>query len=97
MDTLGDHWTVVTRDRMPSVHVEHTLALTAQGVQIITADEGAFEDEPVSPASGSHWACWTARQSGYNSAFDALVDCPASDYCGDLPELSGPYSGTGGP
>jgi methionyl aminopeptidase len=47
VDTLGDNWTVVTRDRMPSVHVEHTLALTAQGVQIITADEGAFDDEPV--------------------------------------------------
>ncbi|MBA4190380.1 MAG: type I methionyl aminopeptidase [Planctomycetaceae bacterium] len=55
VDTLGDHWTVVTRDRMPSVHVEHTLALTAQGVQIITADEGAFDDETpqaVTPATG---------------------------------------------
>ncbi|VTT97559.1 methionine aminopeptidase : Methionine aminopeptidase OS=Singulisphaera acidiphila (strain ATCC BAA-1392 / DSM 18658 / VKM B-2454 / MOB10) GN=map PE=3 SV=1: Peptidase_M24 [Gemmataceae bacterium] len=49
VDTLGDNWTVVTRDRMPSVHVEHTLALTAQGVQIITADEGAFDDEPSEP------------------------------------------------
>jgi len=48
VDTLGDNWTVVTRDRMPSVHVEHTLALTADGVQIITADEGAF-DGPESP------------------------------------------------
>jgi len=45
VDTLGDNWTVVTRDRMPSVHVEHTLALTAEGVQIITADEGAFDVE----------------------------------------------------
>ncbi|MFO0823053.1 MAG: type I methionyl aminopeptidase [Gemmataceae bacterium] len=45
VDTLGDNWTVVTRDRMPSVHVEHTLALTAQGVQIITSDDGAFDDE----------------------------------------------------
>src|SRR5947207_12333880 len=35
-DTMGDQWTVVTRDRMPSVHVEHTLALTADGVMIIT-------------------------------------------------------------
>jgi methionyl aminopeptidase len=35
---LGDHWTVVTKDGLPSVHVEHTLALTANGVQIITAD-----------------------------------------------------------
>jgi methionyl aminopeptidase len=50
VDTLGDNWTVVTRDRMPSVHVEHTLALTAQGVVVITADEGAFDDEPKPPS-----------------------------------------------
>jgi methionyl aminopeptidase len=37
--TLGDHWTVVTRDGLPSAHVEHTLAVTAQGVYVITADE----------------------------------------------------------
>ena len=39
-DTLRDHWTVVTRDGLPSVHVEHTLALTRDGVQVITAPEG---------------------------------------------------------
>jgi methionyl aminopeptidase len=49
VDTLNDFWTVVTRDRMPSVHVEHTLALTADGVQVITADEGAI-DVPAAPA-----------------------------------------------
>lgn len=38
-DTLRDHWTVVTKDGLPSVHVEHTVALTAQGVYVITADE----------------------------------------------------------
>jgi methionyl aminopeptidase len=38
-DTLRDHWTVVTRDRMPSAHVEHTLALTREGVYVVTADE----------------------------------------------------------
>jgi methionyl aminopeptidase len=36
--TLGDHWTVVTRDGLPSVHVEHTLALTRDGIAIVTAD-----------------------------------------------------------
>jgi methionyl aminopeptidase len=46
VDTLRDHWTVVTRDRMPSAHVEHTLALTANGVEILTADEVA----PAAPA-----------------------------------------------
>lgn len=40
VDTLGDFWTVVTRDRMPSCHVEHTVAVTAEGVQLITGDEG---------------------------------------------------------
>src|SRR5260370_6646563 len=38
-DTLRDHWTVVTRDGLPSVHLEHTLAVTDQGVLIVTADE----------------------------------------------------------
>jgi methionyl aminopeptidase len=37
--TLGDHWTVVTRDTMPSVHVEHTLALTTENkVMVVTAE-----------------------------------------------------------
>jgi len=37
--TLRDHWTVVTKDGMPSVHVEHTIALLADGLVIVTADE----------------------------------------------------------
>jgi methionyl aminopeptidase len=39
VETLNDHWTVVTKDGLPSAHVEHTLALTPQGVVIITASE----------------------------------------------------------
>jgi methionyl aminopeptidase len=38
VETLRDHWTVVTRDGMPSAHVEHTLAITARGVEVLTAD-----------------------------------------------------------
>ncbi len=40
---LPDHWTVITRDRLPSAHVEHTVAITANGVQVLTGDpeEGA--------------------------------------------------------
>ncbi len=38
-ETRRDHWTVVTRDGMPSAHVEHTFALTRDGVYVITADE----------------------------------------------------------
>ncbi|MBY0229602.1 MAG: type I methionyl aminopeptidase [Gemmataceae bacterium] len=49
-DTKRDHWTVVTRDRLPSVHVEHTLAITAEGVEILTAAEG---EETLVPRPGA--------------------------------------------
>ena len=39
---LPDHWTVVTRDKKPSVHVEHVLAITSKGVEILT-DRSEFE------------------------------------------------------
>jgi methionyl aminopeptidase len=48
---LGDHWTVVTKDGLPSVHVEHTLALTANGVEIITRDEAMAVAEPAPVAA----------------------------------------------
>jgi methionyl aminopeptidase len=37
-ETLRDHWTVVTRDGLPSVHVEHTFAITNGGIVVVTAD-----------------------------------------------------------
>jgi len=35
-ETLGDGWTVVTRDRKMSSHYEHTVALTENGPEILT-------------------------------------------------------------
>jgi methionyl aminopeptidase len=34
--TLPDRWTVVTMDRAPSAHFEHTVAVTAAGPRILT-------------------------------------------------------------
>ena len=34
--TLGDQWTVVTADRQPSAHYEHTVAVTADGAEVLT-------------------------------------------------------------
>lgn len=34
--TLEDGWTVETRDRRPSAHFEHTIAMTSDGPQILT-------------------------------------------------------------
>lgn len=34
--TLGDKWTVVTKDGKPSAHCEHTIAVTADGPEILT-------------------------------------------------------------
>jgi methionyl aminopeptidase len=50
-DTLADYWTVVTRDRLPSVHVEHTLALTRNGVVVVTADETPPPQLPPMPTA----------------------------------------------
>jgi len=36
VETLDDNWTVVTRDRKPSAHVEHTIAITENGPEILT-------------------------------------------------------------
>lgn len=36
VETLNDHWTVVTKDRRPSAHFEHTVAVTPDGPQILT-------------------------------------------------------------
>ncbi len=46
VDTLRDHWTVVTRDGLPSVHMEHTFAVTRGGIVVVTGDE----DPPTAPA-----------------------------------------------
>ena len=36
VDTLGDHWTVVTKDRRASAHFEHTVAMTPDGPRVLT-------------------------------------------------------------
>jgi methionyl aminopeptidase len=51
VDVQRDHWTVTTRDRLPSAHVEHTLAITAEGVQVLTADEETSPAPPVRAAA----------------------------------------------
>jgi methionyl aminopeptidase len=37
--TLGDRWTVVTKDGSLSAHFEHTVAITENGARILTAGE----------------------------------------------------------
>ncbi|MCG2789294.1 MAG: type I methionyl aminopeptidase, partial [Actinomycetia bacterium] len=36
VEVLDDEWTVVTKDRKPSAHFEHTIAITANGPEILT-------------------------------------------------------------
>jgi methionyl aminopeptidase len=37
---LADGWTVVTEDGSPAAHFEHTVAITAAGPRVLTADDG---------------------------------------------------------
>jgi methionyl aminopeptidase len=39
-EILGDGWTAVTRDRSLAAHFEHTVAMTAEGVEILSLREG---------------------------------------------------------
>jgi methionyl aminopeptidase len=45
---MGDTWTVETKDRRPSAHFEHTVAITADGPKILTLPA---ECEDLSPKS----------------------------------------------
>ena len=36
VDFLSDGWSVVTKDRRPSAHYENTVAITENGVEILT-------------------------------------------------------------
>jgi methionyl aminopeptidase len=35
-EILGNGWTAVTKDRLPSAHFEHTVAITENGPEILT-------------------------------------------------------------
>jgi len=48
---LSDKWTIVTKDRKPAAHFEHTIAVTAQGPRILT--------RPSDPAAA--WAAVPPR------------------------------------
>jgi methionyl aminopeptidase len=45
--TLKDGWTVVTLDGRPSAHVEHTVAITEEGPEVLTRVGDAAADEPA--------------------------------------------------
>jgi methionyl aminopeptidase len=36
VETLQDHWTIVTKDKLPSAHFEHTIAITDAGLVVLT-------------------------------------------------------------
>ena len=38
VEIMEDGWTVLTRDRLPSVHFEHTVAITADGPRVLTRE-----------------------------------------------------------
>ena len=48
--TLQDGWTVVTLDGQPSAHVEHTIAITEAGPEVLTLVRKIAEEKLVSAA-----------------------------------------------
>ncbi len=42
----ADYWTQITRDRLPSAHFEHTIAMTDSGPFVLTAAPDDDEEMP---------------------------------------------------
>jgi methionyl aminopeptidase len=53
VDVQRDHWTVTTRDRLPSAHVEHTVAITNDGARVLTADPEETAAAPPAQAAAA--------------------------------------------
>jgi len=51
--TLSDGWTVVTRDQKASAHSEHTLAVTADGPEILTLTKEQKEQRKARKAANA--------------------------------------------
>ena len=49
IELAGNGWTVLTRDRSPVAHFEHTIAITENGPLILTLPEGEGGSEPGAP------------------------------------------------
>jgi methionyl aminopeptidase len=60
VEVMKDGWTVLTADRRPSAHFEHTVALQEGGPEILTAGARPLE-QPLSHAGGA--AALLARRS----------------------------------
>ena len=51
VEVLDDDWTAVTKDRELSAQFEHTIVVTADGVEVMTHREG---DDPLEVSPGCH-------------------------------------------
>ena len=69
---LPDDWTVVTIDSMPSAHVEHTLALTHDGVKIVTADTEDLKSVLLTPPASQQQSSATTP-AGLPSEKPAII------------------------
>ncbi|MBV9209587.1 MAG: hypothetical protein JOZ52_03100, partial [Acidobacteria bacterium] len=49
---LSDGWTVVTLDGLPSVHCEHTIAVTEEGPEVLTRVPVKVRQEEQLQAAG---------------------------------------------
>ncbi len=51
--TLDDKWTVVTKDGKPSAHAEHTVAITAEGPEILTLTAAQKKERAAARKDGA--------------------------------------------
>ena len=57
---LSDRWTMITRDRQPSAHFEHTVAMTQEGPLRLTGppDNDELANMPDWLHDSNQWGLW---------------------------------------
>ncbi len=58
--TLKDHWTIIAKDKKPSAHFEHTVAITGEGVVRLTGppNDEELAELPLDPGPPENWISW---------------------------------------
>ena len=85
-EILGDHWTVLTRDRRLSAQFEHTLAVSRDGVEVLTARPEPLRNSEDKPWSKLGELTCSAALAARSAALDTAPPSAAAASDGSVAE-----------
>jgi methionyl aminopeptidase len=67
-EVLADDWTVITLDGSWAAHFEHTVAITADGPWVLTAEDGGQANLAALRRDGRAWQATTVSGSSSSAS-----------------------------